>query len=137
VVGTGRGAPPLLSGVATWLGAAAAGVGVSLLRLPEAGAKCIPAALLFLGLAALAYAIVPRASAGIAYGLVAVTFLWQTVGALLGAPSSLVDQTPFAHVGLVPAQPFRAGAAAAMIAIGAGASLAALAALRRRDLLGA
>jgi ABC-2 type transport system permease protein len=127
----------LLAGVATWLGTAAAGVGVSLLRLLEAGANCIPAALLFLGLAALAYAIVPRASAGIAYGLVAVTFLWQTVGALLGAPSWLVDLTPFAHVALVPTQPFRAGAAAAMIAIGAGASLTALAAFRRRDLLGA
>jgi hypothetical protein len=37
----------------------------------------------------------------------------------------------------VPTQPFRAGAAAAMIAIGGGASLAALAAFRRRDLLGA
>jgi polyether ionophore transport system permease protein len=127
----------LVSGLATWLGTAAAGVGVSLLRLLEAGANCIPAALLFLGLAALAYAIVPRASAGIAYGLVAVTFLWQTVGSLLGAPRWLVDLTPFAHVGLVPTQPFRAGAAAAMIAIGAGASLAALAAFRRRDLLGA
>jgi ABC-2 type transport system permease protein len=127
----------LMSGLATWLGTAAAGVGVSLPRLLEAGANCIPAALLFLGLAALAYAIVPRASAGIAYGLVAVTFLWQTVGALLGAPTWLVDLTPFAHIGLVPTQPFRAGAAAAMIAIGAGAALAALAAFRRRDLLGA
>lgn len=127
----------LLSGLATWLGTAAAGVGVSLLRLLEAGLNCIPAALLFLGFAALAYAIVPRASAGIAYGLVAVTFLWQTVGTLLGAPSWLVDLTPFAHVGLVPTQPFRAGSAAAMVAIGAGASLAALAAFRRRGLLGA
>jgi len=127
----------LVSGLATWLGTAAAGIDVSFLRLLEAGANCIPAALLFLGLAALAYAIVPRASAGIAYGLVAVTFLWQTVGSLLGAPKWLVDLTPFAHIGLVPTQPFRAGAAAAMIAIAAGASLAAIAAFRRRDLLGA
>src|SRR5262249_30518623 len=76
----------LVSGLATWLGTAAAGVGVSLLRLLEGGATCTPAALLFLGVAALAYAVVPRASAGIAYGLVGVTFLWQTVGSLLGAP---------------------------------------------------
>jgi ABC-2 type transport system permease protein len=45
--------------------------------------------------------------------------------------------TPFAHVGLVPAEPFRAGAAAIMIGIGLAAALAALAAFRRRDLLGA
>jgi ABC-2 type transport system permease protein len=39
----------------------------------------LPVALLFLGIAALAYAVVPRASAGIAYGLVTVAFLWQSV----------------------------------------------------------
>ncbi len=77
----------------------------------EAGANCLPVALLFLGVAALAYAVAPRASGGIAYGLVTVAFLWQLVGSLLGAPRWLVELTPFAHVGLVPAQPFRAGAA--------------------------
>jgi hypothetical protein len=33
----------------------------------EAGANCLPVALLFLGVATLAYAVAPRASAGIAY----------------------------------------------------------------------
>ena len=51
-----------------------------------AGANCLPPAVLFLGLAALAYAAVPREAAGVAYGLVAVAFLWQLFGALLGAP---------------------------------------------------
>ena len=91
----------------TWAGAASAGVSVSLPRMLEAGANCLPVALLFLGLAALAYAVAPRASAGIAYGLVTVTFLWQLVGSLLGAPRWLADLTPFAHVGLVPTQSFR------------------------------
>jgi ABC-2 type transport system permease protein len=103
----------------------------------EAGANCLPAALLFLGVAALAYALVPRASAAVAYGLVAVAFLWQLVGSLLGAPRWLVDLTPFANVAAVPAQPFRAGAAVIMFAIGAFATLAALWAFRRRDLVGA
>ena len=103
----------------------------------EAGANALPAALLFLGVAALAYAVVPRAGAAVAYGLVTVTFLWQLVGSLLGAPSWLVELTPFAHVGLVPAQSFRAGAAALMLAIGAAAALAAIGAFRRRDLVGA
>lgn len=126
----------LTSGLLTWAGAASGGVSVSLPRMLEAGVNCLPVAALFLGVAAMAYAIAPRASAAIAYGIVTVTFLWQAVGALLGAPRWLVDLTPFAHVGLVPAQPFRAVAAAIMIGIGLAAALAALAVFRHRDLLG-
>jgi len=126
----------LAAGVLTWAGASSQGVAISLPRMLEAGANCLPVALLFLGLAALAYGLVPRASAAIAYGLVTVAFLWELVGALLSVPRWLVDLTPFEHVGLVPTQPFRAGAAAAMVAIGLAAALAALAAFRRRDLIG-
>ena len=72
---------------------------------------------------------------GIAYGLVTVAFLWDLVGSLLGAPRWVVDLTPFEHVGLVPAQPFRGEAAAVMIGIGLVAALAALELFRRRDLL--
>ena len=124
------------AGLLAWLGAASQGVHISLPRMLEAGVNCLPVALLFLGLAALAYAVVPRASAGIAYGLVAVAFLWQLVGSLIGAPRWLVDLTPFANVGLVPVQSFRTGAAAIMLAIAALAALAALWAFRRRDLVG-
>jgi ABC-2 type transport system permease protein len=127
----------VVAGLFTWAGAAAAGVGVSLPRMLEAGANCLPVAFLFLGLAALAYAVVPRASAGIAYGLVMVPVVWQLVGSLLDAPAWLVDLTPFAHVALVPTQHVALGAAAVMLAIGAACGLLAVAALRRRDLLAA
>ena len=126
----------LAAGLFTWAGAAAVGVELSLARLAGAGANCLPVALLFLGLAALAYGIAPRASAAVSYGLVTVAFLWQTVGSLVGAPRWLVDLTPFAHVGLVPAEPFRPRAAVAMTAIGLLAAAGALAAFRRRDLQG-
>jgi len=126
----------LVAGLLTWAGAASQGVGISLPRMLEAGANCLPVALLFLGIAALAYATVPRASAGIAYGLVTVAFLWQLVGTLLGVPKWLVELTPFEHVGLVPAQPFRGGAAAIMVGIGLLAAVAALGVFRRRDLVG-
>ena len=86
LAGCAAAAISVAAGVFTWAGAASAGVSVSLPRMLEAGANCLPVALLFLGLAALAYAVAPRASAGIAYGLVTVTFLWQLVGSLLGAP---------------------------------------------------
>jgi ABC-2 type transport system permease protein len=127
----------LTSGVLAWAGAASVGIRVSLPRMLEAGANCLPAALLFLGVGALGYALVPRASAGLAYGLVSVAFLWQLFGALLGAPRWLVDISPFDHVALVPAQPFRAGAAAVMLGIAGISALAALTGFRRRDLLGA
>ncbi len=124
----------VVAGLATWAGAASVGAPVSLARMLEAGANCLPVALLFLGVAALACAVAPRASAGISYGLATVMFLWQLVGSLLGAPRWLVELTPFAHVGLVPAQPFRAGAAALMVVIGVAAASVAIVAFRRRDL---
>jgi ABC-2 type transport system permease protein len=124
-------------GLLAWAGAASQGVSISLPRMLEAGANCLPVAILFLGLAALAYAVAPRASGGIAYALVAISFLWQLVGSLLGGPSWLLQLTPFAHVGFVPAQAFRGLDAGVMLAIGAACGLAALALFRRRDLLGA
>lgn len=126
----------LAAGLLAWAGAASQGADVGLPGLLEAGANCLPTALLFLALGTLAFALVPRASAGIAYGLVVVSFLWQLFGSLLSAPRWLLDLTPFAHVGLVPAQAFRGGAAAVMLAIAAAAALAGLWAFGRRDLAG-
>jgi ABC-2 type transport system permease protein len=137
LAGCGAAAISLTCGLFAWAGATSVGVHIALARTLEAGANCLPVALLFLGIAALAYAVLPRASAGIAYGLVTVTFLWQLVGSLLGAPHWLVDLTPFAHVGLVPAQPFRAGGATIMTGIGFVAALTAASTFRHRDLLGA
>jgi len=62
--------------------------------------------------------------------------VWQLVGSIVDAPSWLLDVTPFAHVGLVPTQSFRLGAAAIMVAVGAAGAAGALALFRRRDLLG-
>ncbi len=119
--------------VAAWAGAASRGAGVSLVRMLEAGVNCLPAALLFLGIAALATALVPRAAAVIAYGAVAAAFVWQLLGDLLGAPHALTTLTPFAHVALVPASSFRPVASGAMTALGVAASAAAVAAFTRRD----
>ncbi len=120
----------------SWAGAASQGSDISLARMLEASANCMPVTLLFLGIAALLFALVPRASGGIAYGAVTVAFLWQLTGALLSAPKWALELTPFAHVGLVPAQPFRAGAAVIMLAIAAVSALAAAWIFQRRDLTG-
>ncbi len=125
------------AGFLTWAGALSVGVPLSLAHALEAGANCLPVALFFLGLAALAYAVFPRASVGIAYGFVTLAFVWYLVGALVGVPHWLVELTPFAHVGFVPTEPFRTGAALVMVAIGLGGALIALAVFRRRDLASA
>lgn len=124
------------AGLLAWIGAHSAGVHLSLLKLLEAGVNCLPASVLFLGLAALAYALVPRASSAIAYGLVAIAFLWYLFGSLLGVPHWLVEATPFDHVAAVPVQAFRVGAAAIMVCVGLATAIVALALFRRRDLVG-
>jgi ABC-2 type transport system permease protein len=126
----------LAAALFAWIGAVSQGVDVTLPRLLAAGANCLPIALLFLGLAVLTYALAPRAGVGIAYGLVVIAFLWNLVGSVLGAPKVLVELTPFAHVGYVPTQPFRLGAAAVMVGLAAACGAGALAAFRRRDLIG-
>ena len=126
----------LTAALFAWLGGAIENAHISLASMLEAGLNCLPVGLLFLGLAALAFALHPRSSAGIAYGLVAAAFLWQLFGGVLEAPHWALDLSPFAHVGLVPAQPFRAGDAAAMLGLAAVAGTAAVWAFNRRDLAG-
>jgi ABC-2 type transport system permease protein len=127
----------LVAGLLAWVGATTRGAGVSLGSMLEAGANCLPVALLFLGAGGLAFALLPRAGVGIAYGLVATTFVWQLLSGALGAPAWLRDLSPFQHVGLVPAQAFKPAGAAIMLALAAVACAAALWAFRRRDLVGA
>jgi polyether ionophore transport system permease protein len=136
LAGGGAAALALVVGLFTWVGAAAAGADVSFGDMMGAGANCLPIALLFLSLGALAFAIVPRATAGIAYGLVLVAFVWQLFGSLLDLPSWAVNLTPFHQVGLVPAQSFKAGAALVMLVIAAVAMVAAVRVFERRDLVG-
>ena len=126
-----------MSGGFGWIGAASQGVELSLSRMLLSGVNALPTAVLFLGLATLAYGLLPRSGGGIAYGLVILAFLWDLFGSLLGAPSWLVDMTPFEHVGLVPATAFRPVSAVVMLGIGVLAGAAGVAAFRRRDVLGA
>lgn len=127
----------LTAAVFAWAGAASQHAHVAFLRLLEAGANCLPCALLFLALSSLGFAVLPRASTGIAYGLVSVAFVWQLVGDLVGAPRWLLDVTPFEHVGLVPSQAFRATDAVTMLVVAAAVALVSVWSFRRRDLIGA
>ena len=112
----GAAAVALAAGLLAWAGAAAQGADVSLLEMLGAGANTMPPALLFLSLGALAFSLVPRASALVAYGLVGLAFLWELLGALLEVPAWLLALSPFHDVGLVPGEPFEPIAAAVMLA---------------------
>jgi ABC-2 type transport system permease protein len=79
----------------------------------------------------------PRYGAGIAYALVSLAFMWELIGDLVGMPSWLLGISPFHQIGLVPAQPFRATAAAIMLALGLAAAVAGTLRFRGRDLTGA
>ena len=131
----GATAVALGAGVAAWAGATAQGAGVALTRLIGAGANCLPVALLFLGIGALAIAVAPRAGTTVAYALVAAAFLWEVLGVLLDAPEWLLAVSPFHDIGLVPAEPFEAVAAGVMLALAlATAAAAAVWAFGRRDM---
>ena len=127
----------LAAGVLAWAGAVSQGADVALARMLEAGVNCLPAVALFLALGTLGFAALPRATSLIAYGLVAVAFLWEILGAVVGAPGWTLGLSPFHHIALVPVEPFRPLAAAAMVAIACAAGILALLLFERRDLTGA
>lgn len=127
----------LAAAVFSWAGAAITGTNVSLSHMFEAALNCLPSSLLFLGIAVLTFATVPRATSLVAYGLVSVAFVWWMLGSAIDAPTWLLDLTPFRHVALVPAQDFKVTASLVMSGIGIAAIAVALPLFRRRDLAGA
>ena len=126
----------LAAGLLAWAGAAIQDAGIPLATMIEAGLNCAPAAILFLSIAALLYALVPRAATAAAFAVVSVTFVWQLLSAIVGAPGWLRELSPFEHVGLVPAQPLKGVAAAVMLAVAVLVGAAAVRAFSRRDLVG-
>jgi len=134
---TAAAAISLCAGFLSWAGATSGGANVSLGGLLQAGANCLAIGILFIGIAALLFSLLPRRGTGIAYGLVVVAFLWQLVGALLDVPRWVRDLTPFAHLGFAPAQPFRASDLLVLAAIGLVSAGAGIRYFVRRDLVGA
>ncbi len=130
----GAAAVALTAALFGWIGVTASGASLSLPEMLEAGVNCFAMAALFLGLAVLLFGIAPRAAAAGAYVLVTVTFLWQLFGALLSLPHWALDLTPYAHLGLAPAQPFRPVPALILVLIGVVSASAGVVAFRQRDL---
>ena len=126
-----------LAGAAgTWAGANVSGAAVGVLDAVKGSLNVVPAALLFSGLAVLAFGAVPRATAYTAFGTVTVAYVIQIVGGLAGAPAWLTDVSPFAHIAAVPAVPVNVAATLVMLAIAAGTTALGVVAFHRRDVAG-
>lgn len=94
----------------------------------------LPAGSVFVGLSALAFAVVPRVSIAIGWGTLVIGLVVGQFGELLGLPEAIQDVSPFHHV---PAVPLEAIDPAPLVAAGAVAfGLVAFGALllRRRDI---
>jgi len=132
----GAAAIAVVAALLAWLGGRAAGVSLSSSAMVGAAANCVAMAVLFGGIAAITFALLPRATAILPYALLTLAFLWQLFGELFGAPRWLTDLTPFAHLGLAPGQPFRLVPVLVLAAIGVAAASLALEGFQRRDLVG-
>ena len=124
------------AGVLAWVGAATQSVDVSLATCWKQAPTAFPPALLFFGLGALAFALLPAPAPASPTASSPPPSSGSSSAVCLAPPPWLLDLSPFQHVGLVPAQPFRSTAAAVMLALAVLVALAALWAFRRRDLAG-
>ncbi|MFJ6156665.1 ABC transporter permease [Pseudarthrobacter sp. NPDC092200] len=123
------------AGAAAAVGLAASGTsdGPAWQLVPAALAH-VPAALVFLTAAAVAFAMAPRLSVLAGWGILAAGIILGEFGELFGLPAWLQDASPFRHSSAMPVESFdQAGASGLLLAAAAGAALAAYA-LRRRDL---
>jgi ABC-2 type transport system permease protein len=126
-----------VAGCAAWIGAAARNSGVGWRGAAAAGANCVPAALFFLGAGILFFGVVPRLSAGAAFGVIVVAYLVVLVGELVNLPTWLLTLSPFDHLNPVPAVSVDVTAALVLVGAGAVMALGGIAVFTRRDLVGA
>jgi len=92
----------------------------------------LPSALVFPGIAALAVAVVPRASVAIAWALFAIGVVIGLFGQLLQLPEAIIRISPFDHI---PNVPFTdGGPTVVLLAIDVVLAAAAVVLIRRRDL---
>ena len=93
----------IVTGLFTWLGAAATGASLSLATLLAAGVNLVPAGIFVLGIGTLVHGLAPRFAAAAAYALVAWSFLLEIVGASLGLSHWLLDTSVLHHIARAPA----------------------------------
>jgi ABC-2 type transport system permease protein len=95
----------------------------------------LPAALVFVAVAALVFAALPRLTIGLGWGLLALGFTLGQFGALLKLPDWLRNVSPFSHTPIVPGNDIDWAAPVIMIAISVVVTVGSIFLVRRRDLV--
>jgi ABC-2 type transport system permease protein len=130
-------AASVITGVATWVGAATQNSGVGLGQLVAAGLNIAPPALFVLGAGALVYGLRPRMAPAFTFGLVAWSLLVELGAAVIKANQWLLDTSVLTHMTPAPAADPNWSAAATLVALGLLAAGAGVALFERRDLAAA
>jgi ABC-2 type transport system permease protein len=126
----------VIASLTMWAAAGAAGQTLDLGRMAEAALNCLPIIAVTVGLAAAVLAVAPRAVA-FTYAAVAVAYLWDALGTVLGAPAWLLDASPFHALARLPLEAFAVVPALVVVAVGLVLTAAAVSRFARRDLVGA
>ena len=101
----------------------------------SAGLAQIPAALLYVGLGAIIFAVVPRLTIGLGWTLLGLGLVIGQFGGLLQFPDWVRDASPFSHTPAVPVVTFDWSAGLILTGIGAVLALTAFFIFRRRNLV--
>ncbi|MES2170339.1 MAG: polyketide antibiotic transporter [Actinomycetota bacterium] len=118
-------------------GAALAGAGHPELFWPAVGAAFVqlPAAAIFTAVAALVFAVLPRATVPLGWSLLALGFLLGQFGSLFKLPKAVRDISPFTHTPAAPGAHIDWAPLLVMTAIAVVVAVFATAVSRRRDLV--
>lgn len=100
----------------------------------EAGLAQLPASLVIIAVAALAFALVPRLSIALGWAVVLLAIVLGQLGGLFGFPEWLRDISPFSHTPIVTAAEVDWAAAWIMLGIAAVVAAGSTMLFRRRDL---
>ena len=124
----------LASGFGTWLGAESQHAGVSLSKLLEAGLNATVPALFVIGAGVLTFALRPRLTSAVSYGLVAYSFLINLVGSLIKGQDWIRDSSIYSHIKLAPAAKPDWGESSVILLIAVAAVAVAAGVFQRRDI---
>lgn len=114
--------------------ARSSGESPDVLRSAGAAVAHAPAALVFVGVTTLLFAVVPRLTIALGWGLLVIGLVLGQFGELLGLPEWVQAISPFFHSSAVPVVELDVAATGILLAVAAAVLAAAIVALRRRDL---
>lgn len=126
----------LTAGLAAGLsyGLVSGDVTAALATLTPAALVHVPASLTLIGIVSVAFAVVPRWVAGVAWTTFVVCLLMGQVGALLDLPQAVLNLSPYTHTPAIPAVELTWLPLGTLSAVGTGLVVLGAAWFRRRDL---